>query len=354
MKMDKVERLTNTVKDLVLGASAVTVGIAIPEMLKGGPPSTDLSYVLPEARSAVVFALPLDQGVIEAFLKKQDMAGLNINNHRVNTMASGIALELSEYLNMKGYNSVPIIANAVYRKDVPGGAYSELPPISHRYLAARSGIGYFGLSGNIIMDQYGAATILSSVVTTAELIPTDALPLEQSYCDECRLCIAACPSGLISKDEKATVTMGGIDFTYAKRRSYSRCDYVCGGFSGLHPSGKWSTWSPARFPIPENDEEFLPALKDAAPAYKNRPKQDFGCNIYHPLTPGNRLEFTCGHCQFICHPDKEVRQQRYTMLLHSGVVIQEPDGLLRAVSPQEAEKHLAAMDRETRALYEKV
>ena len=67
MKMDKVERLTNTVKDLVLGASAVTVGIAIPEMLKGGPPSTDLSYVLPEARSAVVFALPLDQGVIEAF-----------------------------------------------------------------------------------------------------------------------------------------------------------------------------------------------------------------------------------------------------------------------------------------------
>lgn len=40
--------------------------------------------------------------VIKAFLKKQDMAGLNINNHPANIMASGIALELSEYLNMKG------------------------------------------------------------------------------------------------------------------------------------------------------------------------------------------------------------------------------------------------------------
>ena len=89
-----------------------------------------------------------------------------------------------------------------------------------------------------------------------------------------------------------------------------------------------------------------------APAYKTRPKQDFGCNIYHPLAPGNRLDFTCGHCQFVCHPDKEVRKQRYNMIVGGGVVIQESDGLLRAVSPEEAQEHLAAMDPETKALYE--
>jgi epoxyqueuosine reductase QueG len=255
---------------------------------------------------------------------------------------------------MKGYDSVPLIANSVYRKDVQGGPYNELPPISHRYLAARSGIGHFGLSGNIIMDKYGAAIILSSAVTTAELIPTDALPHKENYCDDCGLCIAACASGLMTNDEKVTVTMGGIDFTYAKRRSYSRCDYVCGGFAGLHSSGKWSTWSPARFPIPENDEDFFPALVKVAPAYKARPKQDFGCNIYHPLTPGNRLEFTCGHCQFICHPDKEVRKGRYKMLMESGVVVQNPDGTLKAVSPEEAEAYLASLAPEQRALYEDV
>ncbi len=351
--MDKIKRLSNTVKDLVMGGGAIAAGIATTQTLKGGPPSTELTYVLPNARSAVVFALPLDQDVIESFLKKEDMAGVNINNHRVNTMASGIALELAEYLNMKGYDAVPIIANAVYRKDVPGGLYSELPPISHRYLAVRSGIGHLGLSGNVIMEPYGAAIILSSVVTAAELMPTDPLPHEDSYCDECRLCMAACASGLMSTDEKTTVTMGGIDFSYARRRLYSRCDYVCGGFAGLHSSKEWSTWSPARFPIPENDDDFLPALLEAAPAYKNRPKQDFGCNIYHPLVPGNRLDFTCGHCQFLCHPDKKVRKRRYEMITRSGVVVQDADGRLKAVSPMEAVEHLATMAPERRALYEK-
>jgi len=350
--MDKMLRLSNTVKDLALGGGAVAVGIVSPENLQGGPPSTDLSYILPEAKTAVVFAVPLDQGAIESFLKKEDMAALNIDNHRTNTLAGGIALELAEYLNMKGQASAPVITNAVYRKDVPGGPFAELPPISHRYLAVRSGVGHFGLSGNVIMDRYGAATILASVVTAADLVPTDPLPPEDNYCDECRLCQAACISGLMSREETTTVTLGGISFSYAERRSYNRCDYVCGGFAGLHPSGKWSTWSPARFPIPERDEDFMPALLNAATPYKNRPKPDFGCNIYHPLAPGNRLEFTCGHCQFICHPDKETRQKRYHMLTTSGVVIQKPDGFFKAVTPEEAEKYLSTLDPETRSWYE--
>ena len=352
--MDKPQRLTNTVKDLVRGGGAVSAGIVTTQTLAGGPPSTDLHYVLPEARSAVVFAMPLDEKAIETFLSKKDMAGMNISNHRVNTMVSGIAMELAEYLKMKGYDTVPLIANAVYRKDVPGGSYTELPPVSHRYLAVRSGIGHFGLSGNVIMGTYGAAIILASVVTTAELIPTDPLPPEDNYCDDCKLCLASCASGLMSKDEKTVVTMGGVEFTYARRRSYSRCDYVCGGFAGLHPSGKWSTWSPARFPIPENDDDFLPALMKAVPAYRDRPKQDFGCNLYHPLVPGNRLDFTCGHCQFICHPDKKVREKRYNMIVEGGVVVQKPDGSLVAVAPDKARLHLAAMDQETRALYEEI
>jgi len=350
--MEKIERLTNTVKDFVLGGGAVSVGIATPETLAGGPPSTDFSYVLPEARSAVVFAVPFEQEVLDSFLSKKDMGGLNVANRRINTMVSGIALELSEYLNMKGLLSVPVTANGVYRKDVPGGAYAEIPHLSHRYLAVRSGIGHFGLSGNVITAEHGAAIILGSVVTQAELIPTDPLPAEDNYCDECHLCQSSCISGLMSRQEKATVTLGGMEFSYAKRLSYSRCDYVCGGFAGLHPSGKWSTWSPARFPIPEKDEEFLPAVIEAAGPYRKRAYEDFGANLYHPLVPGNRLEFTCGHCQFICHPDKQVRQERYKQLTNSGVVIQDADGRSRPVKPEDAIAYLDSLDAETRALYE--
>ena len=40
------------------------------------------------------------------------------------------------------------------------------------------------------------------------------------------------------------------------------------------------------------------------------------------------------------------------MLINSGVVIQDPDGTLRAVSPEEAKRHIAALDPEKRVLYE--
>jgi len=52
------EDLNQPVKDLVLNAGAVDVGVVTTETLEGGPPSTDLSYVLDGAKSAVVFALP--------------------------------------------------------------------------------------------------------------------------------------------------------------------------------------------------------------------------------------------------------------------------------------------------------
>jgi epoxyqueuosine reductase len=347
--MDK-EKLSQLAKRIVMSSGAVAAGIATTQTLKGGPPSTDLTYALPEARSALVFAIPLDQEAIEKFLKKEDMAPENIDNRRANNLASGLAFELSEFLNMKGYKSVPLAANAVYRKETPRGPYDEKPPISHRYLAVRSGIGHFGLSGNVITKEYGAAILLGSVLTEAELVPTDPLPPEDNYCDECRLCMSACASGLMSPDEKTTVTLGDIDFTYAKRLNYNRCDYVCGGFTGLHQSGKWSTWSPARFPIPDKDEDFQGALIKAVGPYVNRKRVDYG--IYHPLVPGDLLELTCCHCQFICHPDKEVRNKRYKMLINSGVVIQEPDGTLRAVSPEEAKNHIAKMDPEQKALYE--
>ena len=53
-----MEKLTRRVMELARCYGAGTVGIVTGEMLAGGPPSTDLTYVLPDARSAVSFALP--------------------------------------------------------------------------------------------------------------------------------------------------------------------------------------------------------------------------------------------------------------------------------------------------------
>ena len=54
------------------------------------------------------------------------------------------------------------------------------------------------------------------------------------------------------------------------------------------------------------------------------------------------------------YPDKEIRQKRYKMLTENGVIVENTAGSREAVSPAEAKKRLAAMDPETRALYEEV
>lgn len=344
-----MEKLSRTVMDYAFSSGACAAGIATQETLAGGPPSADLTYVLPSARSAVVFAFPLDQGAISPFLGKRDRRSHEKDNVAINLTASGTALELSNFLSQRGFRSEPVAANQVYRKDTPRGLFDLMPEIALRYLAVRSGVGHFGLSGNVITAKEGAGIIIGAAVTEAELAPTPPLPAEDSYCDNCRLCLASCISGLMDPVEMTHITLGGVTFSYAKRRSYNRCEYVCGGFAGLHPSGKWSTWSPGRFPIPEGDHAFMPALVKAVKAYAKWPARPGG--FYHVVMK-DKLYFTCGHCQLICHPDKEERKRRYQSLVTSGVVVQQPDGSLRVCPPGEAKTYVSGLHPEKRAMYE--
>jgi epoxyqueuosine reductase QueG len=202
-----MDKLTEELKEMALTLGAFKVGIATTETLAGGPPSADLTYVLPEAKSAVCFALAFNQSLIDPYFKKEDHESLEMNKIRTTTLANGIALEMAGFLQQYGYKAVPQSANFVYRMDTENWLMDMHPPISHRYLAVRSGIGHFGYSGNIITKEYGSAIVLASVVTDAELTPTDPLPEEENYCDECKLCLSVCSSGYVDPVEKVTVTL---------------------------------------------------------------------------------------------------------------------------------------------------
>ena len=346
-----MEELSEIVMDFIISRGACAAGIATSQTLEGGPPSTDLSYVLPNAKSAVSYAVPIDQTLIRPYFSKKDHLALENETYQAYTLSSGISLELATFLKMKGIPSASVVSNRHYRLEDPYSSFDMIPNISHRYLAVQSGVGHFGLSGNVIREHEGAAIILGSVVTTAELIPTEPLPADENYCDACGLCMASCASGFMEKSEKAHVTLGGVEFSYSKRRNYMRCGYVCGGLTGLHKSGKWSTWSPGRFPIPEADDDFEPAFQKALPSYLKWPKIEGG--HYHFLI-NEKIRTTCAHCQFICSPNKEERKQRYEMLTKSGVVVQNSNGALEAVPPDEAKERLSNTAPEIRQLYEEV
>ena len=350
------EDLTAKVKEFPVNYGASIVGITTLETLAGGPPSTDLTYVLEGARSAVTFVVPLDEGKTCDYLGKVDRAGHQKDYTRTSIIADGIAAQLASFMRQFGHETIAVMQNLVFRNDKPGDLKQRTPDISHRYLAVRGGVGWFGFSGNVLTPDHGPNVILVSVVTAAELIPTDPLPPEDNYCDDCQACNSSCPSGFFryGKTDKVTVTMGGVDFTYTQRSSYDRCSYVCSGQTGLHASGKWSTWSPARFPIPKNDEDLAPVRREAFAAWSERPELPGG-GMQSPITYGKiqrDVTLTCGNCMHVCHPDPEERKRRTELLRNGGVIVQLDDGSLEAVSPEEAKEHIAAMEPERRTLYE--
>ena len=351
-----MEKLSRIVREFVTIEGACAAGIATVDTLAGGPPSADLTYVLEGAKSAVSFAVAMDQTRIPPYFMKQDRVALEKELIRVNVVASGIGLHLANYLAQKGYPSVAVAANNVFRPPASGSlpqytADLYYPDIAHRYLAVRSGVAHMGLSGNVLTRKEGAAIILGATVTTAPLLPTPPLPEEDNYCDRCRLCMAVCAARFMDPKEKATVTLGGEEIVYSRRRNYGRCDCVCSGYTGLHASGKWSTWSPGRFAIPEDHGELRAAYEKMQRAHGQWPESEGGRYFYFM---DDKLRVACANCQLVCCPDKDERRARYDMLTGAGVVVQHEDGRLEAVPAEDAKQLLASMAESQRARYEDI
>ena len=244
--------LNQLIEEFLLERGAIKVRFANQESLAGGPPSTDLTYQIEGARSAVSFALPLDRDRTRRYLAKQEYHEEQID---VSIQSSKLSKACAQMLENEGYPSAMVHGNNKYRTDVPDWQLKMHPDISQRYVAVASGLGSFGWSGNVGIKGYGTAIILGTVVTTADLTPTDPIPEEDSFCDKCKTCASACVGGMFSKTETESVTLGGKTYTFARRIDLNRCNLVCGGFTGLHKSGKWSTWSAGRFSVPEKPEE---------------------------------------------------------------------------------------------------
>lgn len=344
-----MDTLSNIALEFVLLEGACAAGIATVETLVGGPPSSDLTYVLPEAQSAICFAVAIDQEPIAPYLMKKERLALERAFIKANALASGIALHLANFLNQKGFPSVPVAANNVFRPTDATQLSCYVPDIAHRYLAVRSGVGHLGVSGNIITEKQGAAVILATTVTSAHLRPTSPLPPDKSYCDNCRLCMSSCVGEFMDTREETTLSLGKHEVTYSKRRHNGRCDPVCSGYTGLHSSGKWSTWSPGRFKIPIRDDELSDAYVRMQTAHGQWPKSEGGRYFFFL---DDKLRVSCANCQLVCCPDKKERAARYKMLTQSGVILQKADGCLVAVPPAMAKEVFSTMPPAQRRLYE--
>jgi len=71
-------------------------------------------------------------------------------------------------------------------------------PILERSVAYAAGLGFFGKNNSLIIPGYGSYFYLAEILTTVYFDFTPAKPLN-SRCGDCRLCLAACPTGAIER-----------------------------------------------------------------------------------------------------------------------------------------------------------
>lgn len=351
---------------------AISVGFATKESLDGGPPTTDMTYVMPEAETVICFAIPLDKEKIRAYLRKDMPRGKMdhvIDNGDGYLKTFIVAKAGADFLEKKGFKSAPVISNFKYREEERDWRTKISPQLALRLIAARSGVGVFGWSGNILVKDYGAPVLLGALVTSEKLIPSDPIPPEESPCDKCKLCVGVCAYRMFDRNEEDSYTLGGEKLTFSKRNDIVRCYIVCGGMSGLDKSKKWSTWSPGRTKFPETQEDVhrIFAHIFSHPIEKMRIKGEEGnygeSKLLHDprvkdfieSTENTRNTFTenfiltCGNCQLICWGNREDTEENYRILTNSGCVVKNENGENVILSPEEADKveqSVKALNRE--------
>lgn len=73
--------------------------------------------------------------------------------------------------------------------------FVDTGPLIDREIARKSGIGYYGKNCSIINEKYGSFIFLGYILTDLD-IDEFSTP-EMSKCDDCNLCIKACPTGAL-------------------------------------------------------------------------------------------------------------------------------------------------------------
>jgi NAD-dependent dihydropyrimidine dehydrogenase PreA subunit len=179
--------------------------------------------------------------------------------------------------------------------------------VSHKPVAVAAGLGRMGIHRNVIHPKFGSFILLGTVLMDAEVSEYSYL-IDYNPCLECKLCVAACPTGAIGADGDFNFSacythnyrefMGGFnDWVEKIAESRSAQDYRK-KVSGAETVSMWQSLSfganyKAAYCLsvcPAGEEVIAPFLTDRKEFLKDvvKPLQDKVETIY--VVPGSDAE----------------------------------------------------------------
>jgi ferredoxin len=202
-------------RQLCLDAGADDVGfveVGRPEIAQQ---RADINEVFPETKTLVSLVSRMNRDNIRS--PARSIA--NLEFHRANEALNDVGREVVAELERMGVRAINGGAVGFPMEADRWGA-SKMWVISHKPVAVAAGLGHMGIHRNVIHPKFGNFVLLATLLMDAEVTQYSA-PLDYNPCLECKLCVAACPTGAIASD-------GRFDFSACYTHNYRE---FMGGFN---------------------------------------------------------------------------------------------------------------------------
>ena len=181
------------IKKLLYSLGADLCGIASLDRFGGAPRGYHPVDVLPNCQSVISFAVRFPVG---ALLCRNDAVYTHIRN-TITPKMDAIALDACIELEKAGHLAVPIPTNNS-QWDASAGRVRSI--ISQKHAAQAAGLGTIGRHSLLITPEFGSMVWLGTILTDAVLEPD---PMLEPICNDCGLCVDACPINALEPTEMA-------------------------------------------------------------------------------------------------------------------------------------------------------
>lgn len=152
----------------------------------------DILQAFPRARTLISFVVSMNRPAIRSPMRSI----ANLEFHHAGDETNDIARAITDHLGTLGAEGLnPAMGFPMEMDRFPG----KIWVVSHKRVAEAAGLGVMGIHRNVIHPRLGNFILLGTVVTDA-LVSEEGARLDTNPCFECKLCVAACPVGAISKD----------------------------------------------------------------------------------------------------------------------------------------------------------
>jgi len=153
----------------------------------------DILNVFPWAKTLISFVARINRENLRS--PARSIASLEL--HQVEERLTHAANTLVAALERKGVRAAtPAVG---FPMEADNWGRGKMHVVSHKPIAVAAGLGKIGLHRNVIHPVFGSFVLLNTVLIEAEVDEYNT-PLDYNPCIDCKLCVAACPTGAIGSD----------------------------------------------------------------------------------------------------------------------------------------------------------